>query len=347
MHCLDSVGNIKENTIQEVIHGPVLSDLREHMAQGRWHKACGWCKQLEETTGTSGRTTRHASKETIEHINNDISWFTLEHIVVNWSNLCNLTCVYCNAETSTAWQSIKGIPINHVKNEHKDLIELAQVHGHTVQGLMLGGGEPLLQKGLLDFLRCLNSEQVRVLVTTNLSVDITSNPIYQELRHWSNVDWQISFDNTDKSKFEYVRDGAVWETFVNNIRRMKQDGQHVVAHPAYSIYCAFDLVDYYDFCTSEGLDLFWCELTHPWDLDIRRYPETLRQLAIAEIEQVLEKYPTGAAVETLARYRMTLLDPSYVISPDYCPNPQKFHSKIEAELKKTITFQQLWPIYDR
>lgn len=349
MHCYDTVGNIKQTPIQEIIQGPVLTDIREHMARGEWHRACKVCKLLEETTGASGRTIRYTDPTVIAAINsNPADYFTLEHVVVNWSNLCNLTCVYCNPETSTAWQSIKGIPINHVKNEHPDLIKLAQKHGHTVQGLSLGGGEPLLQKGLLDFLRCLNPDQVRVLVTTNLSIDIARNPIYNELRTWPAVNWQISFDNANKDKFEYVRDGAKWDKFVANIQLMKQHAQKVIAHPAYSIYCAFDLVEYYEFCAAEQLDLFWCELTHPWDLDIRRYPDTIRQQAIAEIDRVVEQFghKYNLAIDTLQRYRMTLLDNSYLLEQHYQLQTLPFHQTKEQELNKTKTFKELWPQYD-
>ena len=344
-HARGSVGNIKETTIQEIIHGPVLTDVREHMASGKWHTGCSWCKQLEETTGVSGRTVRRASAETLTAIEqNPVNYFELQHIVVNWSNLCNLTCTYCNPDTSTAWQSIKGIAINHVKNEHPDLIELARTQGHTVQGLSLGGGEPLLQKGLVDFLRCLVPEQVQVLVTTNLSIDITNNPVYNELRTWPGVQWQISFDNVTKDKFEYVRHGATWETFVANIGIMKQHGQCVVAHPAYSIYCALDLIEYYEFCVAHQLDLFWCELIHPQDLDVRRYSAAIRQQAIADIDSVVEKYSdhNNLAINTLKRYRMTLLDNSYLYEfPEF--NPPQFHLKKEQELKTAHTFVQLWP----
>jgi organic radical activating enzyme len=345
MHSGLELGNIKKNPIQQVLNGPVHTELKQAMSRGEWHTGCAWCKKLEETTGSSGRTVRYAKPETLAAIERDPdNFFELEHIVVNWSNLCNLTCVYCNPETSTAWQSIKGIPINHVKNEHPDLIKLAQEHGHTVVGLTLGGGEPLLQKGLLDFLRCLNPDQVRVLVTTNLSVDITNNPIYNELRTWPRVDWQISFDNADQDKFEYVRAGAKWKTFVNNIRLMKQHKQRVVAHPAYSIYCALDLVEYYEFCVALQLDLFWCELIHPIALDVRRYSDSVRQLAIAEIDRVIEKYSDykNLAVDTLQRYRMTLIDNSY-LSKIHGFDPHKFHADKEQELKTAYTFAQLWP----
>ena len=344
-HCRSVVGNIKETSIQEVIHGPALTDMREHMARGEWYPGCSWCKELEETTGVSGRTVRSASEQTLKAIEQDpVDYFELQHIVVNWSNLCNLACTYCNPQTSTAWQSIKGIPINHVKNEHPDLIELIQTQGHTVKGLALGGGEPLLQKGLVDFLQYLVPAQVQVLVTTNLSVDITNNPIYNELRTWPGVQWQISFDNVTKDKFEYVRHGATWETFVANIGIMKQHGQRVVAHPAYSIYCAMDLVEYYEFCIAYQLDLFWCELIHPQALDVRRYSEPVRQRAIAEIDSVVEKYSDhkNLAIDTLERYRMTLVDNSYLYEiHDF--NPPRFHETKERELKTSHTFAQLWP----
>ena len=235
MHSGYELGNIKQTPIQQVLLDDNIKDLKQTIAHGEWHEACAWCKRLEDTTGTSGRTVRHASQETLTAIDNDLDFFKLEHLVVNWSNLCNLECVYCNNETSTAWQSINKIPINHVKNEHQDLVELAKTQGHNMQGLSLGGGEPLLQKGLPEFLDYLDPLKVRAMVTTNLSMDITTNPVYQKLKDWPQVDWMISFDNANKDKFEYVRHNATWEQFVKNLRQMKADGENVIAHPAYSI----------------------------------------------------------------------------------------------------------------
>jgi organic radical activating enzyme len=342
------LGNIKRIPIQQVLEDSPIKEIRQTMARGKWHKACAWCKRLEETTGASGRTVRHAAPETLEAINNDIDFFKLEHLVVNWSNLCNLTCVYCNDQTSTAWQSVKKIPINYVKNEHEDLIELARVQGHNIQGLSLGGGEPLLHKGLDKFLNYIDSNKVRVMVTTNLSIELLTNPIYQMLKTWPNVEWMISFDNANKEKFEYVRDGASWEQFVKNLRQMKIDNQRVLAHPAYSIYCALDLMEYYDFCTSENLGIYWCELNHPIELDIRRHSTELRQLAIKEIDQVIDKYGNhkGMAVDVLKTYRNTLEDNSYLQhhAAFKSNSALAWHIKTETVLKKTTTFVDLWPV---
>lgn len=346
MHCFDpSLGSLKNNSIQEVIFGKKFQELKETMARGEWHKVCNWCQRLEETTGVSGRTQRQVSKETLDAIDADFNYFNLEHLVINWSNLCNLTCTYCNPATSTAWQSALKIPIQHYKNEHEDLIELAKTNGHSVQGLTLGGGEPLLQKGLAEFLSYLDPQKVNVTVTTNLSVDLANNSVYQILKHWPSVSWMISFDNAEPAKFEYVRNGADWNQFYTNIQTMKADRQHVIAHPAYSIYCALDLESYYEFCVAENLHLYWCELNNPEELDIRRASMTIRQQAIDAIDRVLLKYQGqyNISLEVLEKYKNTLKDNSYLQPVNRDLDIVKWHQDIENKLKKQIKFEDLWP----
>jgi hypothetical protein len=176
-------------------------------------------------------------------------------------------------------------------------------------------------------------------------MDITQNAIYQELKTWPNVSWMVSFDNADKNKFEYVRDRASWDQLIANINILKQDNQHVWAHPAYSVYCALDLVTYYEFCEQLGLDIFWCELTHPWDLDIRRQPENIRKLAVDEIDRVIERWHTKGnyATDTLLRYKIQLQDPSYLINYNsYKVDLIDFHKRIETKLNKSTKFVDLW-----
>lgn len=348
MHSSYELGNIKQKSIQEILLDEPLRSIKTAMSQGEWHEACSWCKQLEQTTGASGRTVRRADTEVKDAVDADLDWFGLEHVVINWSNLCNLTCTYCNPETSTAWQNVKKIPINHVKNDHQDLIELAKTHSATIRGLTLGGGEPLLQKGLDKFLSYLNPQSTNVLVTTNLSVELETNGIYQLLKNFKNIQWMISFDNANKDKFEYVRRGASWAQFEKNIQTMKQDGQKIIAHPAYSIYNALDLVDYYEYCETHELDLFWCELTNPFDLDVRRYPLYVRNMAIAEIDKVVERWGEETrAIPTLLRYRKQLVNNDYLISPWHSVDPWEFHKKSESELGQASSFTDLWPLFNK
>jgi len=344
--CMNSgyeLGNIKKSSIQDIIAGEPRKELCNTISRGEWHSACAICKQNEESSGVSARTQAAISQEFKDQLNADPLWYTPVHLTINWSNLCNLTCVYCNPQTSTAWQSVKKIPIDFVRNEHASLIELMKEKGHHVEGLTIGGGEPLLQKGMVDMLKLLDPKSVKVNMLTNLSIDITKNEIYQLLKTWPNVEWQISFDNANKEKFEYVRHGAEWEQFVANIVTMKQDNQNVTAHPAYSIYCAFDLDEYYAFCKEHGLNIFWCDLWHPWDLDARRLPKDLRDDAIAHIEKAIQHWDSGSA-DILRRYQQQLADPTYLPNYDtYKMSTIRYHEQIESELGKKTKFVDLWP----
>ena len=143
-----------------------------------------------------------------------------------------------------------------------------------------------------------------------------------------------------------MRDRASWAQLRKNIDTLKSDNQHVWAHPAYSIYCAFDLVEYYEFCENLDLDLFWCELTNPWELDVRRLPLQLRQQAVEEIDCVIKRWghADNLATITLENYRKQLLDNSYVFNiNEYKTDVLGWHQHIELELNKTKRFVDLWP----
>lgn len=341
------LGNVNQQSIQEIIAGPRGQLLRQRIAQGLWDPLCAGCQRIEAVGGSSPRHAAIAEwgAEIGPQIDQNINNLILRDITVNWSNLCNLTCTYCNPGTSTRWQAVRNLPVTVVKNSPAGLIELAEEHAETIRGLSLGGGEPLLQKGLPEFLLKIRPEQTSVMITTNLSVDLESNPVYQTLRQWPNVSWSVSFDNVNKERFEYVRNGADWDLFVANIDQLKREGQSVVAHPAYSIYCALSLVEYYEFCRDRDLDVYWCDLQHPHALDIRRQPIALRRAAQAEIDRVVELYsnrPGNWSLATLENYRIQLENPP---AQTATVDPVAWHREQERILTQQHRFEDLWPEY--
>lgn len=346
MHSGYKLGNIKDSTITDILQDNAIQAMKQAQASGQWHSACSECS-ARESYGLSPRQQWHIDPAVVYEIENNVQeFFRLEHLTVNWSNLCNLTCTYCNDQTSTAWQAVKRIAVNHVKNEHDSLIDLVSRNSTALKGLSLGGGEPLLQKTLPNLLDKIDPSHVAVMVTTNLSIDITTNPVYKILSSWPNVSWMISFDTADKQQFEYVRHGADWNQFVTNIDTMQADRQNIMAHPAYSVYSALDLEPLYQFCFDRNLVLFWCDLVHPQALDIRRQNYELRQQAINNIDQVTDKWQGKmvGAFDTLARYRQQLVDPSYLQNQYNARQDLKsFCNEVEQLLHKTSRFQDLWP----
>lgn len=346
MHSGYQLGNIKEKSIIDILQGQALQSMKQAQIAGQWHPACNECK-ARESYGLSPRQQWAIAPVVVDEIQKSINqYFRLEHLTVNWSNLCNLACTYCNDQTSTAWQAVKQIPISHVKNEHDSLIDLVAANSKALKGLSLGGGEPLLQKTLPNMLSKVDPSNVAVMVTTNLSVDLRSNAVYNLLRAWPNVIWMISFDTADKNQFEYVRHGASWEQFVKNIEIMQHDQQHIMAHPAYSVYCALDLDPLYQFCFEKKLTMFWCDLFHPQALDIRYQNSALRQHAIDNIDLVTAKWQgrMDGAFDTLARYRQQLVDPSYLQHQfNYKKDLKTFCLEVEKLLQKPTRFEDLWP----
>ena len=344
--CENTMGNIKQHSIQSIIRGPRLQEIKAAIARGEWHDFCCKCRENEAISGASARTLKieSALPEIKQQIDQDIGFFKLTNLTVNWTNLCNLTCTYCNPRTSTAWQQAMSLPITHVRNESAGLIELVRNNRDSLTGLSLGGGEPLLQRGLLELLQEVDSARVNVMITTNLSMDLDKNAIYQELRTWPNVAWMISFDNVEPDKFEYVRHGADWQLFKHNIQQLTQDHQRVVAHPASSIYCAFDLDSYYEFCMANKLTIYWCDLKDPPALDVRRLPDNLRQQAQAAIDRILELYSDKPendhllSLDMLRRYHTQLgLPVTGTVTP------AQWHLRQERLLQQQHTFAELWP----
>jgi hypothetical protein len=83
------------------------------------------------------------------------------------------------------------------------------------------------------------------------------------------------------------------------------------------------------------------------ELDIRRHSQTLRDLAVEEINRVIDKYGDrrSLAIDVLKTYRNTLQDNSYLKYQENF-NPSKtltWHVEMENTLKKSNTFVELWP----
>jgi hypothetical protein len=107
-------------------------------------------------------------------------------------------------------------------------------------------------------------------------------------------------------------------------------------------------MEYYDFCATENLGIYWCELNNPGELDIRRHSLQLRQLAIEEIDRVVIKYNSvnGLAIDTLKSYRATLEDNSYLQQKNKLDpaDTLAWHVNTETILNKTTKFVDLWPV---
>ena len=175
----------------------------------------------------------------------------------------------------------------------------------------------------------------------------SNNRVYQKLRNFSNIIWNLSIDNIG-NKFEYVRYGSSWDLLQTNIERLKADFGlgRIVLHPVYSIYNAFDLQELIDFSRDLRVEVRW-QLAN----EDERYPEllggfnvfahslNLKTQAIDYLEQLTN-------VDYRSRMFFNQVQQSLTTTPSVEHRAQHFLSwtkDLEQRLPFNYTFEDLWP----
>jgi MoaA/NifB/PqqE/SkfB family radical SAM enzyme len=263
------LGNLNTNTIEEILHGPELQQIRQSIRSGEAPAYCYNCVQAERY----GRSER----DWHNNLNPDFDPATAtdtDHVPVlidvRWNTTCNLSCNYCGEACSSRWAALKGVPVKSgTRPYYEQVCDYLEQHQEHIREVALVGGEPLLlpeNERLLDVI----PRDCIVTLITNGSVELENNRIFQKLAQRQRVGWSISFDNTE-SQFEYVRHGASWQTLEHNLDiiqgLMQSQGHWGGIHAVYNIYNASRLREFHAFARNRGLTIHWQSLYQPDYLD--------------------------------------------------------------------------------
>lgn len=276
------LGNLNEQSITQVLHGPIMQEIRQTLRRGEPHAYCYNCVQAERY----GRSER----DWHNNLNPDFDPATvsnLDHhpvlIDVRWNTTCNLSCNYCGDKCSSKWAALKQIPVKSgARPYYEQVCEYLEGHQQYIKEVALVGGEPLLLPENERLLDVVPSDCVVTLIT-NGSVDLESNKIFKKLATRPKVGWSISFDNVG-SRFEYVRHGATWNKLLHNldlVQDLMKQGHWGGIHAVYNIYNATRLVEFTEFARNKGLTIHWQSLYQPEYLD----PQRLGSKFIHQAEQ--------------------------------------------------------------
>jgi organic radical activating enzyme len=285
------LGNLNDQTIQQVLHGPIMQEIRQTLRQGRPHdRYCYNCVQAERY----GRSER----DWHNNVNPDFdsSQATdLEHrpvlIDLRWNTTCNLSCNYCGDKCSSKWAALKGISVKSGARPYLDQVcEYLQQHHHHIKEVALVGGEPLLlpeNERILDVVPA----DCTITLITNLSVNFERNAIVAKLFQRDRVGWSMSFDNIGP-RFEYVRHGASWALLQTNLFRVQAQfgrGHWGGVHAVYNMYNATRLEEFVAWAKSQALETHWQSLYQPACLDPLKHQPAIRDLAQQQLAMVLAR----------------------------------------------------------
>jgi organic radical activating enzyme len=343
----DSIGSLHKNPIEEILQSETAKEIRQYIIDGRWHKNCSQCQRQEQQNSRSERYNNYIEFKS-KHKKINRNTFSLERLDLRWSNTCNLSCVYCYEYFSSKWAEIKGIKVNTIKEENENtLFLLIEKHKENIQSILMLGGEPFLQKQnhrLLDIL-----PDHGFYVVSNLAIPLRKNKIAEKILNAPSSVIGVSFETVDK-RFEYVRRGANWNTFCDNIAYIKSNFPHkkLESHSLYSIYSAFNLVEFYDFIVEHNFNnVFWNVLNssgYNASSNPALLPKNIRDRAVEEINAVLEKYPGMHGTEELLKIKNSMSDQKKFFQKN---NSKIFLEEISILEKKLVDdnlkFADIWP----
>lgn len=284
------LGNLNTQTIEEILHSPVMQEIRQTIKQGQPHAYCYNCVQAERY-GRSERDWHNRLSPDFDCTRADDLTHNPVLIDVRWNTTCNLSCNYCAEACSSKWASLKGMPVKSgTKPYYEQVCEYLEQHQDSIKEVALVGGEPLLlpeNNRLLDVI----PKDCVVTLITNVSVDLANNKIFKKLSNRNRVGWSLSFDNIE-SRFEYVRYGSNWELLIKNLDQiqhlMKTQGHWGGIHAVYNIYNATRLVELTKFARDRNLTIHWQSLYQPVYLDPQRLGSKVMHQAEQEINQLLD-----------------------------------------------------------
>lgn len=330
------LGDINTESVQDIFTKKRFIEIRNNI---RNNISDGYCEGCDNADRIAPKTSqRWAFNDSFGRLEKR----ELRLIDIRWSNVCNLSCRYCNVADSTSWMKLHNIPIKNVNRPYvQSILDEVAANKDTISCVYLLGGEPLLQKyneQLLDIVR----KDVKIDVLTNLSVKLDNNIVYRKLKSMDKVLWNLSFDNVGR-RFEYVRHGADWELLKQNIATLHRDfgRRRVTFHPVYTIWNALNLKEFYDFADQNSARVNW-QIALPK----RDYLASDTFIVFGHKQKIIER--AIREIDDLNRY-----DPSLegikqslindIEKPGRDSEFLKWTTEMEAFMPPVDSFQNLWP----
>jgi MoaA/NifB/PqqE/SkfB family radical SAM enzyme len=133
----------------------------------------------------------------------------------NPGSICNLACVTCNAKASTRWAHELGLPV--VAGNPRDIDSGLVTRINQMQGLVIGGGEPVLNFSTKTLLSVLRPE---ITLTIHFNGTVLPKKDFLNLSsRFVNIRYVFSLDGIEK-RFEYLRWPAKWNQVTKNIQTL-------------------------------------------------------------------------------------------------------------------------------
>jgi radical SAM protein with 4Fe4S-binding SPASM domain len=236
------LGNIEEQSIDEISKSQPFNQLRANMLNGRRSKECNRCYNQEDANLSSARTRHNDRWSDIKDKNLDptgvISSFDPVYLDIRLNNICNLKCRMCNGYFSSAiaqeeielFNKSKYMQSSLQLQQRKTALVKILKYLPNCEKIYFAGGEPLLSSEHYDILDALidcENTNLEIIYNTNFTnFKYRDRNVLDLWKHFSNITVGASLD-AHGVVAEYVRHGTNWSAIESNLDLIKSQCPHV------------------------------------------------------------------------------------------------------------------------
>ena len=290
---LDSpVGNLNEQTLEEVWNGDELKKFRLDMLNHKKLSNCNRCYEQESHGHTTLRQRSNSEYIMMEnnvhgtdqfeavkdtHEDGAVDGVNMTYMDIRFSNICNMRCRSCGPDLSSQWfndavdsefNKTPTQPIHQIKKGTADFLSTFDPYLDTVEKIYWAGGEPLIMdehwyimNKLVEMGRTKQTTPMRIYYNTNFSkLTYKGHDAIELWKNFESIGIGASIDASGK-RGEYLRKGTIWKDIVANRQRLHDEAPelndfHVSC--TVSIFNALTITDFFrelvdtNFITIEG-----------------------------------------------------------------------------------------------
>ncbi|MFN8579246.1 MAG: radical SAM protein [Candidatus Sericytochromatia bacterium] len=230
----DNLGDLKENSIEEIWNGEKINNLRENIKNYNLDGACTSCQYAIQSKNYNSFIGRY-----YDRFSNIIQNEYPTEITFETSNICNLECIMCNGKFShLIRKNREKLPILplELNSTHYDSFK---PYLKKIKKITLMGGEPFLINEYLEVIEYIinNNPDCQIIIQTNATI-LTKR--VRRILAYKNIEISISLDSLQKETYETIRKNANYENTISNINYYK-DRANRFNHTININFCAMQL----------------------------------------------------------------------------------------------------------
>ena len=312
----EKLGNINKSHIKDIIGAPTNIDIKKSMLKDTMPSSCAECHAVEKDRNNimsiSSRLYYHKelAKKIDMNFYDNVNNFALTHVDLRWTNSCNQACVYCSANLSSKWAQELGVKIKSNTEARREVKDYVFENISNLRNVYLAGGEPMLMKENLEFLKLLKEKNPDCSIRVNTNLSTTKTGIFDMLCDFKNVHWTVSLETIEK-EYEYIRHHGSWNDFDKNLKVINKLNHKVsfnMLHFILNYESLFGCIDYLKGLGFHDNSFVIGPLFTPKWLNLLNLPEAMLNSVKKNLGNKLDGNPMGYlknSYENLLKYYNT------------------------------------------